>query len=180
MKTRVDSLTDVVLIVNVVPVLPSGTVTLDGMVTTAGVSLLSVTIAPPLGATPLKVTAPWDVVPPVTLVGLTERVINNGGFTVRVAVLVTPPYVAVMATGAEAVTGVVLIVNVALVPPSGTVTLAGTVTIVGFPLLSVTTAPPLGAGLINVTVPLDVPPPVTLVGLTERVLNTGGVSVTVM
>ena len=71
-------------------VLPLATVTLAGTAAEA-LSLLSCTTAPPLGAGALRVTVPWDVAPPVTLVGLTERVLKLGGLTVRVAVLVTPP-----------------------------------------------------------------------------------------
>ncbi len=89
------------------------------------------------------------------------------------AVLVTPAYDAEMVTGVDAVTALVLTVNVALLAPAATVTLAGTVA-VDVPLLDRETAtPPLGAGPLSVTVPVEVcPPPVTLVGFSvseERV-----------
>lgn len=78
------------------------------------------------------------------------------------------------------VTVVVAIVKVALVAPAGTVTLAGTV---AAPTLldSETTRPPDGAALVNVTVPCDVVPPVTLVGLSATAfrLAGGGTGVTV-
>jgi hypothetical protein len=80
------------------------------------------------------------------------------------AVLVTPAYDAEMVTGVEAVTALVLTVKVALVAPAATVTLVGTL---AAPLLleSITCAPPVGAGPLNVTVAVeDCVPPVTLVG----------------
>lgn len=58
-------------------------------------------------------------------------------------------------------------VNVALVEPAGTVTLAGTVATNVLLLDSATVAPPEGAAAANVTVPVDVFPPVTLVGLND-------------
>ncbi len=75
-------------------------------------------------------------------------------------------------------TGVVVIVNVALVLPPGTVTVAGSLAAVELSL-SETTAPPIGAAAVNVTVPWDVLPPATLVGLTESELNAGVLACTV-
>jgi hypothetical protein len=88
--TVVDLVTGVVVIVNVAPVLPPGTVTEAGTVAAVELSLND-TVTPPLGAGPLNVTVPWDDVPPVTLVGLTVNVLKAGGFTVSEAVLVSPP-----------------------------------------------------------------------------------------
>jgi hypothetical protein len=84
------------------------------------------------------------------------------------AVLVTPAYDAEMVTGVEAVTALVLTVKVALVAPAATVTLVGTL---AAPLLleSITCAPPVGAGPLNVTVAVeDCVPPVTLVGFSAK------------
>jgi len=81
---------------------------------------------------------------------------------VRVTLLQLPEIVAVVAE----LTDVVVTVKLALDEPAGTVTLAGTLVAVEFSL-SDTTAPPLGAGPLKVTVPVDELPPVTLVGLTE-------------
>lgn len=64
------------------------------------------------------------------------------------------------------VTTVVVTVNVAVVCPAVTVTLAGTVADVLL-LPSATTAPPAGATAINVTVPVELDPPVTLVGFSD-------------
>jgi hypothetical protein len=95
--------------------------------------------------------------------------------------LVTPAYDAEMVTGVDVVTALVLTVNVALLAPAATVTLAGTIA-VDAPLLErETAAPPVGAGPLRVTVPVeDWPPPVTLIGLSaiaESVPEPGGVTV---
>jgi hypothetical protein len=80
-----------------------------------------------------------------------------------------------------AVTVRVVIVNVTDVAPAGTVTLAGTVPTVVELDASVTTAPPVGAARVSVTVPVTATPPVaaaTLVVIVESAA-TGGVTVTV-
>ena len=103
-----------------------------------------------------------------------------GGVTVSTAVLVTPAKTAEIVAEVTAVTALVLAVKVALVAPAATVTLAGTVA--AAPLLeSATTAPPEGAALVSVTVPVEDVPPVTLVGLSVKVLRLagGGTGVTV-
>ena len=76
---------------------------------------------------------------------------------------------------------VVVTVNVAVVAPAATVTLAGTCAAAVLLLVSVTTAPPTGAGLSNVTVPVEETPPNTDVGLrlTELRVATGAVTVKV-
>jgi hypothetical protein len=81
--------------------------------------------------------------------------------------LVTPAYDAEMVTGVDAVTALVLTVNVALLAPAAIVTLAGTLAgTLAAPLLleSSTCAPPVSAGPLSVTVPVEGDPPVTLVG----------------
>ncbi len=79
-----------------------------------------------------------------------------------------------------AVTVAVVTMNVAVVAPAVTVTFAGTVV---DPVLldNVTVAPPAGAALDSVTVPVDEVPPVTLVGLSVSDDNDvgGGTGVTV-
>jgi len=82
-----------------------------------------------------------------------------------------------MVTGVDAVTALVLAVNVALLAPAATVTLAGTVAAAVLPLERETAAPPLGAGPLRLTVPVDGDPPVTLVGFSaieESVGEPGG------
>jgi hypothetical protein len=70
-------------------------------------------------------------------------------------------------------TAEVVIVNVALVVFAATVTLAGTCAAAALLLVSVTEAPPLSAGPLNVTVPCELVPPTTLVGLSVREVTVG-------
>ena len=71
-----------------------------------------------------------------------------------------------MVAEVDAVTALVVTVNVTLVAPTGTVTLAGTVAAAVLSLDSVTCAPPAGAGPSSVAVPVELLPPVTVVGFT--------------
>ena len=86
-----------------------------------------------------------------------------------------------MVVVADVETARVVTVNVALALPAGTVTEAGTVAADALLLVSATTAPPSGALLLSVIVPVDAVPPVTLVGLraTAVKLAAGGVTVRV-
>ena len=82
-----------------------------------------------------------------------------------------------MVTAVELVTALELTVNVALLAPAATVTLAGTVAAAVLSLERETAAPPLGAGPLRVTVPVEGDPPVTLIGLSaieESVAEPGG------
>ena len=82
-----------------------------------------------------------------------------------------------MTTLVLAVTAEVVTEKVAVEAPAATVMLAGTAATDGFALLRLTRAPPLGAPLVNVTVPCDVLPPTTELGLTltaERLAAAGG------
>jgi len=78
----------------------------------------------------------------------------------------------------EAVTATVVTGNVALVPPGGTVTLAGTAAAV-LSLERETTAPPVRACPLSMTVPVEGDPPMTLVGLSVSEGKVGGGGVTV-
>lgn len=71
---------------------PAGTVTLSGTVATSKLLLTSVTVAPPVGAAPVKLTVPCEGVPPVTLVGLSVTDDSPAAFgkSVSVAFLVEP------------------------------------------------------------------------------------------
>jgi len=68
-------------------------------------------------------------------------------------------------------------VKVAVVALAATVTLAGTWAAAGLPLDKVTTAPPVGAGALNLTVAVEEVPPTTDVGLSVIVLRTAAVTV---
>src|SRR6266550_3537671 len=121
---------------------------------------------------------PATVTPPGTRVGFSvsdERVGRACGSTVSEAVLVTPAYDAEMVTGVDAVTALVLTVNVALLAPAAIVTLAGTVAVDVLLLERETAAPPVSAGPLSVTVPVeDCTPPVTLVGFSVSEERVGG------
>ena len=78
--TAVEALTALVFTGNVALVAPPVTATLDGTVTDA-LLLERFTVAPPLGAAPLRVTVPVVEEPPFTLLGLsaTEDSIGDTG-----------------------------------------------------------------------------------------------------
>jgi hypothetical protein len=167
--------------VNVAVVDPAGTVTDAGTLATAVVPLVSVTTTASVGI-PVRVTVPVLFVPPLTLVGFKVSVeTTRTGLTVMVAVLDTPLRVAVIVKVDAAVTVRVVMVKVAVVAPAATVTLAGTVPMVVDEDARVTTAPPVGAALVNVTVPVTGTPPDTAPTTVVRVDKTaaGGVTVTV-
>src|SRR3990172_1574683 len=84
-----------------------------------------------------------------------------------------------MVAEVKAPTAMVLTGKLAVVAPAATVTLAGTVA-AALLLDSATSAPPAGAALLSVTVPVEDSPPVTLAGLTETAESTGGLIVRVV
>jgi len=69
-----------------------------------------------------------------------------------------------MVTVVDAVTAKVFTMKVALVAPAGMVTLAGTVATDVLLLVRVMRAPPVSAGALNATLPIEVDPPWMLVG----------------
>ena len=81
-----------------------------------------------------------------------------------------------MVTVVDAATAPVVTLKVALVAPAGTVTLGGTAT-AALLLESVTCAPPAGAAALSVAVPVAVPPPVTLAGVTASTESAGATEV---
>ena len=81
------------------------------------------------------------------------------------AVLIVPAYVAEITTLVFDETRCVLTVKLVLVCPACTVTLDGTVATDVLLLESDTVAPPDGAAALSVTVPVELLPPLTLVGL---------------
>jgi hypothetical protein len=70
-------------------------------------------------------------------------------------------------------------VKVAVVAPAETVTLAGTVATGVLLLTSVTITPPVGAGPLNVAVPVEDTPPTRLAGLKKIDESAGGFTVRV-
>jgi len=178
--TPVELVTATVVIEKLALVVPAATVTLAGTVATVVFELERLTSSPPAGAALVSVAVPVAELPPVTVAELRVielRLAGGGtGLTVSTAVRVTPPKVDEIDSAVEAVTDVVVMVKVALVVPAATVTLAGTVATAVFALLRPTTAPPVGAAAVSVTVPCDELPPTTEVGLTLSVdkLTTGG------
>lgn len=85
-----------------------------------------------------------------------------------VALLLTPPYAAVILTLVFLFEAVVTTLNVTELAPAGTVTLGGTLARVELLLARFTTAPPVGAALVRFTVPVEVEPPTTVDGLSVR------------
>lgn len=168
--------TTLVVTVNVAEVLPAATVTLVGTVATDVLLLARVTTAPPVGAAPVRVTVPVDGLPPVTLVGFSdtdEAEIVTGAVTVRVALRVVPlGYVPEIVTCVLLVTATVVTENVAVVCPVGTVTLPAETCATAVLLLdNAMVAPPVGAGPVRVTVPLEAVPPETLAGFSDTELS---------
>jgi hypothetical protein len=90
---------------------------------------------------------------------------------------VVPRYEAEMVTVDWKRTGSVDIEKLALVDPAAIVTLAGTIATKMLLLERATTAPSLGAGPLNVTVPVAELPPVTLEGFSFSEASTGGTTV---
>ena len=142
-------------------VAPAATVTEEGTVAEERL-LVRVTVLPPLGAAPLSVTVPVELVPPVTVVGLSANPVKvtATGLMVNGAVFVTEPRLAVIVAVVTDDTKVVEAVNEALVAPAEMNTDDGTVAL---ELLdeSETLAPPDGAAAVSDTVPVELVPPVT-------------------
>ena len=161
----VDVATAEVLTVKVADVAPAAIVTLVG---TVALVLLDdrETTRPPVGAGVLTVTVPVEGLPPTTEVGETVRLESVGGVIVNVALTEFPESVPVTVADVEVVTVDVVAVKVAEVAPAATVTLAGTFAL-ALLQLSATIEPPVGAGPLRLTVPVEEFPPITVDGEKE-------------
>src|SRR5216684_8357688 len=177
-RTLCVAVTAKVVMANVAAVSPFRTVTCAGTLTTEALSLTRGTSAPPLGAGPVRVTVPVAPDPPATFTGVmvSERSARfGGGCTVSGMVWLTPLNDAVMPTTVCVRIVVVSMVKVAVVAPCGTRTLSGTEAIDRSSLVTMTRAPPVPAGLVNVTVALTGRPPTTDAGeRTSEARTTGG------
>ena len=78
-----------------------------------------------------------------------------------------------MVTGVEAVTASVVTVKAALLAPAGMVTLTGTVATAVLLLERETRAPPVGAGPLSLTLPVEGDPLLTLVGFSVSEVRVG-------
>ncbi len=166
-------LTVVVETLNVPAATPAATVIDAGTVNTAFV-FVSVTSAPPAGATFVNVTV--HVLDPFgpKLLGLHPTDDTKTGATkFTVVFLELLLYVAVIVALESLLTVVVETLNVPVATPAATVMEAGTVK-TALVLVSVTKAPPAGAALVNVTVHVLDPFGPKLVGLHESDETTTG------
>src|SRR5436305_5518820 len=166
------AVTALVVTANVALVAPAATVTDAGTVAALRLLLASVTTAPPAGAAVPSVTLPVLPTPPNTAAGLTVTPIS-GGFSVSVTILDAPTHVAVMLACVTTVTAFVVTAKLALVAPAATVTAAGTVAAFVLLLVSVTTAPPAGAALVSVTLPVLPAPPISTEGFSVNEPSSG-------
>jgi len=177
MNTVTLAVTGVVLTVNVAVVVPAGTVTDPGTVTLALLDA-SVTTSPlgPAGAS--KVTVPVVELPPITAPG--DRVIVEipASVIVRLAVCVLLARLAEIEATVVPDTATVVIVKVVDVAPPAIVTVPGRVALVEFEVRLMVT-PPVGAALVRVTVPVEVPPPRTEFGDKVTDAMDGGLTVKV-
>jgi hypothetical protein len=141
-------------------VCPAGTVTVSSPGTetceatwTSGVLLSRFTTSPPAGAAPFNCSVPVTMFPSTTASAERFKLMRQGGFKTRPIILVTSPRLDDTFALRGPATAVAFTVKAADAWPAATVTVDGTC-IAGRLLVSATTAPPTGAGELNVTVPL--------------------------
>lgn len=157
--------TGVVVMVKVAVLLPAATVTVLGGTALVLVEV-NVMLSPPVGALPLRVTVPVELLPPRTEAGATVTLETVGGVMVRVAFWEPLPREPEIVAVVVVATAVVETVKFAEVDPAATVTEAGTVAL-ALSELRLTGTPPVGATPLIVTVPVEGVEPATVVGDSE-------------
>jgi hypothetical protein len=168
---------DIVFTVKVADDCPAATMTVVGTVAALFelVSMITVSTA----VTPERVTVPVEEPPALICEGERRTDTKSGVRTVKCAVFVRSPNVALTATTVLSAAGDTVSGKVALDARAGMVTVAGVVTR-GLEEARVTVIPPSGASADNVTRPVQDVPPSTLVGLTLTLLRTGAFKVRVV
>ena len=163
--------TAVVVIVNPTEVAPAGTRTVAGTDATAGLLLVSVIVTPaePALGMPLSSAIAKTGWPPLMEFGLSRIEMSTGRRTVSVAVRLAPLRPAMIVALPSAVWGSEVTVKLPDEAPAGMTMFAGTVAREVALEDNATVRPPTGAGPVNVTVPVEVAPPVTAVGFNVRV-----------
>jgi len=168
----------VVVTVKVAEFDPARTVTEAGT-DAAALFEARVTVVPPAGAIPVSVTVPVELAtPPTTVVGLTETLESVAAVTVKLAVAVVEPVAPVMVAVAFEEIALVVAVNVPVDAPAAIEIEAGTVTAALFELKLTVTVAPVATGAYRVTVPVEVLPPATDVGLITNFWIIGGTTFT--
>jgi hypothetical protein len=172
-----DAVTTVVVTEKVANVEPATTITETG---TVALLVLDdkTTFVPPVGAGPFRVAVPVDGLPPTTVGGFNVILASPSGLIFIVADSLTPLRLPVMVASAELDTAAVFTVNVVDDDPAVTVTEAGTTALVMLEDNAIF-VPPVGAGPLNVAVPVEGFPPTTEVGDRETLASVGGLMATV-
>jgi len=138
--------------------------------------LVSVTVNPPVGATPLSMTVPVEEPPPDSVEGFKDSEERTGGKIASVLPIELAPRDTVILADVFAATGDVEIPNVVVLVPAGTDTDVGTFA-AAWLLVTAITSPPTGAAELILIEPVALAPPVKLVGTNEKVENVGALTV---
>ena len=94
----------------------------------AALSEARVTVTPPVGAAPDKVTVPAEDAPPNKVEGVSVRLCGTGGSMLSSCEKLAPKALAVSVAETRLATGCAVTAKVPVVCPDGTETVAGTVT----------------------------------------------------
>lgn len=147
---------------------PAGTTTTGGTVATDVRLLAMVTVVPPGGAAPDRVTVPVACVPPTTVLGLSVTEDAVAARRERVSVRDADPWLAITFTEVVDGTGEVAIGKLDEVAPAAMTTLAGGDARVPVEVRRVTTVG-VPTDALRRTVPVVAEPPVSVVGEADRV-----------